>query len=293
VSDYAHILRSSDVRALSDDARKDDENVRFVAALPPAQQAEWLARFRWLRVADRLAENEMLEPEGRRFTVFRRAWAEVAAGGDAPVGDEHEDVWREMRAAWWTPAGDAREPIAIAGYRGYLQALGSYTRPGLVLRTLAEHDAMLEGISGNGVCVFPYLREAQREAAAAFGKLDQMLNNLRDLAEDASHGLCYLPRDVLARFGVTAGAVLDGSVIGNRSWEGMMCFWLDAHLPSIRREAASFLALPDLHPCLEAMRRSSIERHMHIESVFRACDFDYVSFQRAYWRNIEAARIPA
>lgn len=278
---FARLVRSSDVRALADDARKDDENIGFLAGLPLAQQAEWLARFRWLRVADRLAENEMLEPGDRRFSTFVDEWRSLVAC--ARIDGEHTDVWREMRAAWWTPQGSVREPMAVACFGRYLEALRVYTRPGLVLRTIGDHDAMLRGISGNGVCVFPYLREEQRDAAARLGMLDQMMNNLRDLAEDASHGLCYFPRDVLARFGLHAEAMLDGSAVGTRAYAGMMRFWLDEHLASVRLAAAAFGSLAGLHPSLVAMHRSSLVRHARIERVFRACRLDPVAFVREYW----------
>jgi phytoene synthase len=278
---FARVVRSSDVRALADDARKDDENIGFVAGLPLAQQVEWLTRFHWLRIADRLAENEMLEPADGRFSTFRDGWRSLVACARAE--GEHADVWREMRATWWTPQGAVREAMAVACYGRYLEALSVYTQPGLALRTLADHDAMLRGISGNGVCVFPHVREQDRDAAARFGMLDQMMNNLRDLAEDALHGLCYFPGDVLARFGVRAGGVLDGSAVGTAGYEAMMRFWLDEHLASIRRGAASFGALPGLHAALAAMQRSALARHARIERYFRACGFDPVAFARAYW----------
>ncbi|HEX8795046.1 MAG TPA: squalene/phytoene synthase family protein [Polyangiaceae bacterium] len=280
---FARFVRSSDVRALADDARKDDENIGFVAELPLAQQAEWLARFRWLRMADRLAENEMIEPGDRRFSAFRDEWRSLVAC--AHVDGEHAEVWREMRATWWTPQGTVREPMAVACYGRYLEALRVYTRRGLVLRTLGDHDAMLRGISGNGVCVFPYVREEHRDAAARFGMLDQLMNNLRDIAEDASHGLCYFPRDVLGRFGVEAETLLDASVVGKPGYQAMMRFWLDEHLASIRQGAAAFGALPGLHPSLVALRLSAVARHARIERVFRSCGLDPVAFVSAYWEK--------
>ena len=280
---FAPAVRSSDVRAIGDDARKDDENIGFIAGLPLAQQAEWLARFRWLRIADRLAENEMIEPDGERFSVFRDEWRSLIAC--ARMDGEHAEVWREMRATWWTPQGTVSEPMAVASYGRYLEALHLYTRPGLVLRSLGDHDAMLRGISGNGICVFPYLRAEQGDAAARFGILDQMVNNLRDIVEDASRGLCYFPRDVLARFGVRAESVLEGRAAATPGFRNMMRFWLDEHLASIRQGAASFGALPGLHPSLVAMCRSALVRHARVERVFRACDFDPVAFVRAYWEN--------
>jgi hypothetical protein len=74
-------MRSSDYTAVADDTAKDDEATSFLAALPLPEQSEWLSRLRWIRVADRLSENQLLEPEHERFDSFGKEWTIVAAGG--------------------------------------------------------------------------------------------------------------------------------------------------------------------------------------------------------------------
>jgi phytoene synthase len=278
---YSAIIRSSDVRALADDARKDDENVGFLAKLPLSEQGEWLTRLRWLRLADRLAENELVEPGSRRFAEFCEEWRAFSESGE--VRGEHAATWGEMRFAWWSTSAGVRARRPIASFGQYLDALHDYTRPGLEIPTLREHDRMLLRVTGNGICVFPFLRDEQCDAAAGFGMLDQMMNNLRDVAEDASQGLCFFPRDVLARFGVRVGAMLDGSAVGTRAYESMMRFWLDEHIALVRELAAPFAALRELHPSLVAMRGACLARYARIERVFRGCDYDFVGFPGAYW----------
>jgi phytoene synthase len=276
-------MRSSDFRAIADDAAKDDEAVAFLSALSLSEQAEWLTRLQWLRLADRLSENEIVEPQHRRFERFCAEWRALADRGEG--SGEHASAWREMRAALYAPSGEPRERGVISAWSDYLQALGDYTRPGTELPTLREHDRMLRRLTGNAFAVFPYLRDSEREAARGLGALDQMLNNLRDLAEDASHGLCFFPRDVLARFGVKRGSLLDGSAIGTREYATMMCFWLDDHLTEVRGGAEAFIALGGLHPSLVRLRQSCLDRYARIEQVFRDVDMDYLAFPVEYWRE--------
>jgi phytoene synthase len=280
---YAAALRSSEIRGLADDARKDDESVGFLAELPLSQQAEWLARLRWLRIADRLAENELVETEGGRFRAFCGEWRAFTREGIAC--GEHAEIWREMRSAWWSASGEVREPFSVSSYDDYLAALRDYTRPGLVISSLADHDRMLLRLTGSLFGVFPYLQGSQRTAAAGFGMLDQMMNNVRDMAEDTSHGLCYFPRDVLARFGVEVASLLDGSAVGTSGYASVMRYWLDEHAVLVRGRAAPFIAMGGLHPSLAAMRRAFLSRYARIERVFRSCSFDYLAFPGEYWRG--------
>jgi phytoene synthase len=276
---YSNTLRSSEIRALGDDASKDDQTTAFLAELPLAEQAEWLTRLRWIRLADRLAENELIEPARRQFAAFRRDWREFAECGH--VAGDYQDVWLEMGGGGCRDA--IREPRFVTSFGDYLEALQDYTRADLEIATLADHDCMLRRLTGSFMCTLPYLPLGQQDAIAGFGMLDQMMNNLRDLAEDAAHGLSFFPHDVLARFGVEVEALLTGRAAGTPRYRALIRFWLDEHLPAVQAHAAEFLALDDLHPSLVAMRRSFSARYARIEHVFRACDFDYVAFPRAYW----------
>ena len=256
----------------------------FLAELPLDQQAEWLMRLRWLRVADRLAENEILEPARGRFTRFRSEWQALCA--DQHVGGVHTAIWHEMRAAWFHSSINGRELRAVEAWNEYLKALGDYTPSSVRLHTLEDHDRMLLRLAGSFFGVFPHLLDPQREAAARFGMLDQLMNNLRDLAEDAAQGICYFPSDVLARFAVSRSSVISGDAIGTSRFEAMMRFWLDEYLAQTRAGAACFTILDDLHPSLAKMRAACIARYARVEQVLRSCGFDYMAFPEAYWRAV-------
>src|SRR5439155_11151193 len=63
-------LASSAHAALGDDALKDFDNAAWVVGLAPSIQPVWLQRIRAIRLADRLAENQQLDPTSRRFDRF-------------------------------------------------------------------------------------------------------------------------------------------------------------------------------------------------------------------------------
>jgi phytoene synthase len=284
---WAAQMRSAEFRAFADDTAKDDDNAAFLAALSPSEQKDWLVRLGWVRISDRLSENEVVEPQARRFTRFCADWRAFRASG-VPAG-EHESVWREMRVAWYEPSGALREARAVRAWDDYLAALAMYTQPRLRIATLADHDRMVQRLTGNCFELAPYLRDSERDAASRFGALDQTMSNLRDIAEDASHDFCFFPRDLLHHFGVRRGAILDGSAIRTREYTRMMRFWLDEHLVTLQRAAAPFLTLPGLHPSVRQAAEAFRARHARIERVFREVSFDYLAFPGEYWKARTAA----
>ncbi len=48
-------------------------------------------RLRWLRVADRLAENAIIEPSARRFEAFVADFRAMEEHG--VIGGEHAAIW--------------------------------------------------------------------------------------------------------------------------------------------------------------------------------------------------------
>jgi phytoene synthase len=110
-----------------------------------------------------------------------------------------------------------------------------------------------------------------------------MMNNLRDLAEDADRGLCCFPQEVLERFDVQRESILDGSAIGTAGYEKLMGFWLDGYLGTLRDEAEAFTTVVGLHQSLVCMRSAFLNRYARIERVMRDCGGDYLAFRRVYW----------
>src|SRR5438132_1358054 len=180
-------LASSAHAALADDALKDFDNASWVLDLPRSIQPAWLQRIRAIRLADRLAENQQLDPTSRRFDRF------------VP------------------PVFDGEGPAVPAAWTRYLAALRAYHHPNLRLPTLSDHREMLDRLSGSLFQLVPFLSPRHFEAIRGLGVLDQFFNNLRDFAEDAAHGICYFPDDVLALAGVRREDVLGDGWRSTRS----------------------------------------------------------------------------
>jgi len=266
-------LASSAHAALGDDALKDFDNAAWVVQLPPSVQPVWLQRIRAIRLADRLAENQQLDPTSRQFSRFLTAPPEESPLPQVFAG-----------------AG----PAVLAAWNGYLAALRAYHRQDLRLPTLADHRAMLDRLSGSFFQLVPFLSPGQFEAIRGLGALDQFFNNLRDLAEDGAHGICYFPDDVLALAGLRREDVLGDGWRSSPGWPRLMRFWLDEYLPDLERGAAPFFARSDLHPSVARLRSECRARYFRIRNRFRAVGFDFHRFAEEYWREVrERARNPS
>jgi phytoene synthase len=293
-------IGSSSYRALSDDALKDEDNAAWVLPLDPDVRRAWLDRIHWIRLVDRLAENERFEPEAARFDAFLEAWQRLVRCGVVDAFGPFADVLTSIRSLWFTrPDGDRgdapdgaaqpRDRLAersVEAWNAYLDALADYHAQDLVVRTLAQHDAMLWRLSGRIFQLVPFLTEECWNAAGEFGRLDQFFNNLRDMQEDADRGICYVPEDVLARFGVTRGQILSGRCVGDPAYQRLMGFWLDEHLPTLFARATPFIEAADLHPSLQVMRAWSLRRYARILRVFRAIGLDHRRFPARYWAEV-------
>ena len=249
-------LASSAHAALADDALKDFDNASWVLDLPRSIQPAWLQRIRAIRLADRLAENQQLDPTSRRFDRF------------VP------------------PVFDGEGPAVPAAWTRYLAALRAYHRPNLRLPTLSDHREMLDRLSGSLFQLVPFLSPHHFEAIRGLGVLDQFFNNLRDFAEDAAHGICYFPDDVLALAGVRREDVLGDGWRSTPGWPRLMRFWLYEYLPELERGADPFVACDDLHPSVARLRSECRARYLRILRRFRRVGFDFRRFAEEYWREV-------
>jgi phytoene synthase len=253
---------SSSHAALSDDALKDFDNAGWVRALPASIRPAWVERIRAIRLADRLAENATLH-------VVRTA--------DDSVPETLEGAAPAAQAAW------AR----------YLAALRDYHDRNLRLATIADHHRMLDRLSGSLLQLVPFLLPHHFEAIRAFGVLDQFFNNLRDLAEDAAHGICYFPDDVLARFDLRREDVVSGRCRQMSGWRDLMVYWLDEYLPELERAAARLDSCDDLHPSVARLRSEFRARYARILDTFCAVEFDFERFAEDYWGEVRSKAQPA
>ncbi|WP_437953920.1 squalene/phytoene synthase family protein [Sorangium sp. So ce296] len=294
------VVGSSHYRALSDDALKDEDNAAWVLGLEPDVKQAWLDRIRWIRIVDRLAENERIEPHERRFSRFMEAWRLLRSRGFVDPSCPFASELSAIRALWLRDASgpghdhparagrdqDDMQARALAAWDAYLRALADYHAPGLLIRTMKEHDTMLARLSGHIFQLVPFLTKEHWDAAGEFGRLDQFFNNLRDMQEDADRGLCYLPEEELARHGVTRAQVISGRCVELPGYQRLMRSWLEEVMPSLYARAAPFIDARGLHPSLEIMRDWSLRRYARIARVFRATGFDHRRFPARYWAEV-------
>lgn len=280
------LIGSSEYQAISDDALKDEDNAAWVMGLEPEVRQAWLESIRWIRLVDRLAETNLLGVEKAEFQQFCQSWQWLMATGQVQPTGTHRAVFQGMRDRWFRELSDPVGLLSIQSWERYLQAISYYHQENLVFEQLSEFDTMLKDLGGSFFQVFPFLTAHQWRMAGAIGMVDQFYNILRDMREDAEQGICYLPNEVLERFGVSRAEILELRAYKNPGYRSMMQFWLYDYLPQIYRKAYPFILAPDLHPSWQILRDWSINRYHRIVRIFRRCDYDYVRFSEVYWQEV-------
>ncbi|MER3433321.1 MAG: phytoene/squalene synthetase [Leptolyngbya sp. ERB_1_1] len=282
----AELFGSSHYHAIADDALKDEDNAAWVMELEPEVRQAWIERIRWIRLADRLAESELVEGSSGQFQDFYTAWRWLSATGKAqPVG-EHRSLFESMRKRWFDQP-DPTGKLAQRSWERYLISLDRYSQKNLVFETIETFETMLGDLASSFFQVLPFLSTQTWQIVGAFGVVDQFYNTLRDLREDAEQGVCYLPTELLDRFGVTRSEILELRAYENPGYRSMMEFWIYDYLPKLHRRAYPFILSPDLHPSWQILRDWSLHRYRRIERVLRHCNYDYVRFPEVYWREVQ------
>jgi phytoene synthase len=282
----SNLVGSSQYRAVADDSLKDEDNAAWVMQLEPAVRTEWIERVGWMRLVDRLAENELIEPEKERFQKFRLGWNSLLAGDNVKLGSTYAETLLKIKDRWFGPCSQKVDQLSILAWDRFVEAIATYHRANLTIDSLAQYEAMLESVAGSFFQAFPFLAEEHWQSARCFGIVDQFYNNLRDLREDAEQGICYFPTELLNRFGVSREEILQMQCFANPGYRQMMEFWLDDYLPKLRRKTYGLVLAQDLHPSWQILRDWSLRRYSRIERVFRRCDFNYALFPQHYWAEV-------
>lgn len=284
----ASLVGSSAFAAIADDALKDEDNAGWVMQLEASVQQEWVERIRWIRLVDRLAESGLGNVESTAFQAFVQDWQALHSQGTLSLDSPFAPMLLEMRDRWFNEQGQLQHPAIVQAWSQYVTAMATYNRSNLVIETCGDYEQLLNGLAGSFFQVLPFLSDHHREDACQFGIVDQFYNHLRDLQEDVSHGICYLPQDLLAQFGVSREEFFRDRALHNPNYYKMMQFWLDVYLPRLRRRVRQLVAAKDLHPSWQILCDWSIHRYRRIEQVFRECEFDYVQFSRVYWKRVRS-----
>jgi hypothetical protein len=278
------LIGSSVYRAISNDTAKDEDAAGWVIDLAPADRDRWLRHIKWIRLADRLAENQRIEPHAQRFSAFRSAFEALVTMRVLPAESApHADVIREI-ALGLSELG----PMAdrhVEAWRAYLDALARYRLTSETIDDERAHTDALGRLSGNASRLFPFLTAKHWESIYHLGALDQFFNDLRDLAEDVEQGVACFPRTTLERFSVLPSDLRGSKPSDVPGYRAMMEYWLGDYRETLTARARPFLDAPDLHPTLDVMRTNTLVRYERIERAFRDCDFDFRRFAHEYWQH--------
>lgn len=282
----AELVGSSHYCAIADDALKDEDNAAWVMELAPEIRTAWIERIRWIRIADRLAESELIQGNSGHFQDFCASWKWLNATGRVQPAGTHRALFESMRSTWFCNP-DPVSILSLKAWERYLSALDRYTQKDLEFETIQQFETMLRELASSFFQVLPFLSSQTWQVVGAFGMVDQFYNILRDLREDAEQGICYLPMELLDRFGVSRAEILELRASANPGYRAMMEFWIYEYLPTLRRRAYPLILSPDLHPSWQMLRDWSIHRYARIERVMRRCGYDYVHFPQVYWREVQ------
>lgn len=280
------LVGSSQYEAVADDSLKDEDNAAWVMTLDPYERTEWIERISWIRLVDRLAENELVNSDSSEFHKFYDGWKKLLNQGWVDAAHPYREVLVSIYSAWFGSVVPLGDRLSIQSWDRFLAATARYHKPSLVIDTLEQYQEMIETLSGSCFQTLPFLAEKYWQSAYSFGALDQFFNNLRDMREDAEQGICYLPTDLLNGFGVSREEILQLTACQNPNYANMMQFWLDEYLPTFHYKVDNLLAARDLHPSWRIWRDWSFYRYRRIERVFRSCHFDYVKFPQIYWAEV-------
>ena len=288
----SHLVGSAHYSAISDDSLKDEDNAAWVVTLDRKNRQAWLERIEWIRLADRLAENDLMAGKKLALPQFCQAWQTLQNTGQVTLNSAHADVLHRMQTQWLSTPVDAVATLNVQAWNRYLIALNCYHQENLVIDRLSDYTQMLEELAGSFFQVLPYLSETHWQAVYHFGAVDQFYNNLRDMREDAEQGICYLPTEILDRFGLTRREILDLTACNHPGYRPMMQFWVEDYLSRLYQKACRFIMMPDLHPSWQILRAWSLNRYRRIERVLRQCDYDYGQFPQYYWPAVQQELFP-
>jgi phytoene synthase len=165
--------------------------------LPPAQREAMFEIYGFCRRVDDVADSDAPRAERLMELAAWRADVNALYAGQAPV--------RARVAGLAQPVHDfdlAREDFLALIDGMEMDAFDDIRAPSAAILDL-YCDRVASAVGRLSVRVFGVEREAGKKLAHHLGRALQLTNILRDLDEDAAIGRLYLPREALAKAGIT------------------------------------------------------------------------------------------
>lgn len=178
-----------------------------IVLLPRAKRRAIAAVYAFARLVDDLADGDLPAPEKRER--LRELHSLLDSGGEG---------------ALWVALADARSRYSIPA-----RALHDLVEGGLqdLEQTRYANFDELHGycrrVAGAvGIACTAVYGADQPQRAETLGVALQLINIMRDVAEDFALGRVYLPQDELASFGVSEGDIAAGRC--NPAWQALMAY---------------------------------------------------------------------
>ncbi|MGF1458011.1 MAG: squalene/phytoene synthase family protein [Leptolyngbyaceae cyanobacterium] len=278
-------VASSVGNGIADDALKDADNGIWLLSLPLSTQEVWQRRFYCIRWIDRLAEQDLVvQPGGAQFPAFYRAWQTLLRHPSSPAPLDRWPVLQVLTADWsqWKTS-NAEYVAEVSAWNEYIEAIATYHHADLTINTLQEYEVMLDRLAGSCFQLLPNLDIPQRQLARKLGYIDQFYNNLRDLYEDTSQGLCYFPTEVLNCFGLTRQSIIDCTCLNQPGYQSLMQFWVEDYLAHWRQQTLETIRVDDFQDDWQQLMKWFLHRYRRIEMTLQDCQYDFVAFAQRYW----------
>jgi presqualene diphosphate synthase len=190
-----------------DDATREEIRARVVAAgtsfywamrlLPPPRRDAMFAVYAYCRVIDDIADSD--DPAAVKLAALVAWRAEVVA---IFHGTPRLALARVLAAVAQEYALRQEDFLALIDGME-MDALAPMRAPSLAELDL-YCDRVASAVGRLSVRIFGDASPAADRVAYALGRALQLTNILRDLVEDAGRGRLYLPRELLARYAITA-----------------------------------------------------------------------------------------
>jgi phytoene synthase len=281
----SNLIGSSHYQAISDDALKDEDYAAWVVNLDPETQQVWIEHVYWMRLVDRLAEQDLLSSENTSFQSFMKEWKGLYRTGQVQPGC-YQDILTNMRVRWLVDGHLPQKCAEMRAWNRYIEAIHRYHSDSLKIDTVEQFTRLLVDLGGSFFQVFPLLPDKYRAAVRCFGAMDYFYNVMRDIAEDAEQNICYLPSEILQEFGLSQTDILNRSAGVHPGFQIMMESLLESYLPALRQKARKLLVANDLPLSWKIFRDWSLHRYNRIETVMRRCNYDFTEFPLYYWSEV-------
>ncbi len=281
-------IGSAQFASAPSDALKDEDNAAWLIRLPKGLYEDWVITLKWVRIADRLSEAGLRRNSAGAYDLesFLREHRTLRQTGKVNPASPFAGMFGRLRGLW---ARNRLGEYELQPWDEYLLALRRYT-PLPRLRDLADCELVYRELSGSLFMTLPLVPRNRAGAVRALGALDQVYNNVRDLMEDFSRGICMFPEEMLRRHGLNHGELPRQMVRPDLRFASMMEEILVDFAGRLRDEADDLHAADDLHPSWRLLLSEVFRRYRRIERVFRQSGYSAMAFQARYWSVVRAER---